>query len=429
MKRKYSQPCFPLVSGSAANRLLRCLAIGICVIGTLCARHADAAADNWLAAVSGDWTDGTKWSLGSPPAAVDDASLPFSGIAVSFNTNSSVNSLSSAANLTILGGSIGGSQANSATPVAINGGTLSLNGGGLSSLTLSPGAGAITVAANGGNFLSDVAINHNLSLDVNGYVQLYGSNSTSSSISLAGGANGIQLRDGNATLTVTSTGAIHGSGAVFQTFGGATLADNGTITADQSGNTLTLSPSFITGSGTLAATGGGILSIGGRLNGTGLKANVDATPGSQVIVDSGGLSGTLASTTGSGLSFSGNGNNFIDTATINGDLTFGGAAFAQVYNANTLSGTIHMAGTSNGIQLRDGNATLTVTSTGAIRGYGQIFQAFGGATLADNGIISADSAAQTLALNPSNITGSGILEAKNGGTLSIGGHLNGTDLK
>ena len=427
MNRKFSQFHRPVFRRPVFVRTRICVTIGIWVIGTLCARSSIAAPDNWLAAVSGDWSDGTKWSLGSPPVGGDDASIPFSGIAVSFNTNSSVNSLSSGADLTILGGSLTGSQANGATPVTINSGTLSLNGGGLSSLTLSPGAGAITVAANGGNSLSDVAIDHDISLELNGYVQVYGSNSTSASISLTGGANGIQLRDGNATLTVTSTGAIHGSGAVFQTFGGATLADNGTITADQLGKTLALNNSFITGSGTLAATGGGILSIGGRLNGTALKANVDATPGSQVIVDGGGLSGTLASSTGSGLSFAGNGGNFIDTATINGDLTFDGAAYAQVYNANTLSGTIHMAGTANGIQLRDGNAVLTVNSSGKIRGFGQVFQTFGGATLANSGTISADTAAQTLALNPSSITGSGTFEAKNGGVLSIGGLLNGSN--
>jgi len=92
-------------------------------------------------------------------------------------------------------------------------------------------------------------------------------------------------------------------------------------------------------------------------------------------------------------------------ATINGDLTFSGAAYAQVYNVNTLSGTIHMSGTSNGIQLRDGNAKLTVNSGGKIHGYGQVFQTFGGATLTINGTLSADVAAQTLALNNSNITG------------------------
>ena len=399
----------------------------IVLIAAFGGQRASGGADNWASAVSGDWADGTKWTLGSPPAGIDDASIPFGGIAVSFNTNASVNSLSSSADLTILGGTLAGSQANGVAPVIVGGGTLSLNGGGLSSLTLGAGAGAITVAANGGNFLSSVTLNHDLSLSTNGYVQVFGTNTNNNSIALTGGANGIQLRDGNALLVVSSSGAIHGSGAVFQTFGGATLQVDGTATADQSGKTLALNPSNITGSGTLAATGGGVLSIGGLLNGSALKANVDATPGSLVIVDGGGLSGTLASTTGSGLSFSGNGSNVISSATINGDLTFVGSAYAQVFNANTASGTIHMAGTSNGIQLRDGNAVLTIASSGKLQGYGQIFQTFGGATLENKGTISADTAAQTLVLNPSNITGSGTFEAKNGGVLSIGGTLNGSN--
>ena len=300
-----------------------------------------------------------------------------------------------------------------------------VDGGGLSGTLASTTGSGLSFSGNGGNFIDTATINGDLTFNGAAYAQVYNANSLSGTIHMAGTANGIQLRDGNAILTVTSAGAIRGYGQVFQTFGNATLSDNGTITADQAGKTLALNNSFITGSGALAATGGGILSIGGRLNGTALKANVDAIPGSQVIVDGGGLSGTLSGSTGSGLSFSGNGGNFIDTATINGDLTFGGTAYAQVYNANTLSGTIHMAGTANGIQLRDGNAKLTVNSGGKIQGYGQVFQTFGGATLANNGTVSADIAAQTLALNPSNITGSGVFEAKNGGVLSIGGLLNG----
>ena len=62
----------------------------------------------------------------------------------------------------------------------------------------------------------------------------------------------------------------------------STMSVHGSATADQSGKTLSLNSSNITGSGTLAATSGGTLSIGGLLNGTALKANVDSTPGSQV---------------------------------------------------------------------------------------------------------------------------------------------------
>src|ERR1700733_6978733 len=137
MKRNHSQFHPPATSGATGIRIKACVAIGICVIGTLCAHQSSAAPNNWLAAVNGDWADGSKWSLGSAPTSTDDASIPFSGIAVSFNTNSSINSLSGVADLTISGGALVGSQASSATPVTVNGGTLSLNGGGLSSLTLS----------------------------------------------------------------------------------------------------------------------------------------------------------------------------------------------------------------------------------------------------------------------------------------------------
>ena len=377
--------------------------------------------------MNGDWSDGSKWSQNASPISTDDASIPFTSITVTFNTSATVNSLDTSATLQLNGGSLSGGQANATTPITVSNGTLSLNGAGLSNLTLQAGAGAITVANNGGNYFSGIIANHNISLDSNGYVQVYNSNTVNSTISLTGGGNGIQLRDGNATLALSATGVIQGSAAVFETFGGATFADNGLINANQTGNTLSLNVDFITGAGALQATNGGILSIGGRLNGSGLNVSVDNAPGSLVTINGGGLSGTLASTTGTGLSFANNGGNFIDSATINGDLTFNGAAYAQVYNANTVSGTIHMAGTGNGIQLRDGNATLTIGPTGSMQGYGAIFQTFGGATLTNNGTISADTAGQTLTLNPSNITGSGTFEAKNGGVLSIGGLLNGSN--
>ena len=412
---------------AALSRIAAVCIVWIAVIGALNSPSAWGTTNSWLAAVSGDWSDVSKWSRNSSPVSTDDASIPFTGITVTFNTSATVNSLDTSAALLLNGGSLSGTQANAATAVTVSNGLLTLNGAGLSNLTLKAGAGTITVAANGGNSFNGIVVNHDISLDTNGYVQVFNSNTVNSTISLAGGGNGIQLRDGNATLGLSATGVIQGSAAVFETFGGATVADNGLINANQMGNTLSLNVDFITGAGTLQATNGGILSIGGRLNGSGLNVSVDNTAGIAVIINGGGLSGTLASTTGTGLSFAANGSNVIDSATINGDLTFAGAAYAQVFNANTVSGTIHMAGTSNGIQLRDGNATLTVNSGGAIRGYGAIFQTFGGATLANNGIVSADTAGQTLTLNPSNIGGSGTFEAKNGGVLSIGGLWNGNN--
>ncbi|HEY2883168.1 MAG TPA: hypothetical protein VGJ15_12060, partial [Pirellulales bacterium] len=411
-----------------ARRKITALAATFAVlIGASIATVANAATNSWLSAVNGDWSDGTKWSLGTSPGSSDDASIGFNTITVTFNTGATVNSLTTAAAaLQLNGGTLAGAQSSAATPVAVTDGTLTLSGTTLSNLTLAAGGGTISVANNGNNAFSGIVINHDVGLLANGYVQVFGTNTLNSTIALAGGGNGIQMHDSNALLTVSATGIIHGSAAIFNTFGGTTLADNGDINADQLGNTLALNASNVTGSGVLEATNGGTLSIGGLLNGSGLKVNVDNTPGSLVQINGGGLSGTLASTTGTGLSFANNDNNTISAATIKGDLTFAGAAYAQVFNANTLSATIHMAGTSNGIQLHDSNAVLTVDGTGAIRGFGTIFQTFGGTTLTNNGIISADASGKMLTLSPSNITGTGTFEAKNGGVLSIGGLLNGT---
>ena len=42
-----------------------------------------------------------------------------------------------------------------------------------------------------------------------------------------------------------------------------------------------------------------------------------------------------------------------------------GVAFAELINSNTISGTIHFSGTSNGIRFHDGNAVMNLT--GALR--------------------------------------------------------------
>ena len=165
---------------------------------------------------------------------------------------------------------------------------------------------------------------------------------------MAGTSNGIQLRDGNAVLNVGAAGAIRGYGQIFQTFGGATVANSGTISADTAATTLALNSSNISGGGIFEAKNGGVLSIGGLFNGSNAVVHVDADPNSAVVVNGGGLTGTFAASTGSGISFNGNGNNLINGATIAADLTFSGAAYAQVFNTNALTGTIHMAGVAMG---------------------------------------------------------------------------------
>jgi hypothetical protein len=296
-----------------------------------------------------------------------------------------------------------------------------INGGGLSGTLASTTGTGLSFANNGGNFIDTATINGDLTFPGSAYAQVFNANTLSGTIHMAGTGNGIQLRDGNATLTVNSAGAIRGYGAIFQTFGGATLANNGIISADTASQTLTLNPSNITGSGTFEAKNGGVLSIGGILNGNNAVVNVDANPNSAVLVNGGGLTGSFAASTGTGISFANNGGNTISSATIGADLTFAGAAYAQVYNANTLSSTIHMAGTGNGIQLRDGNAMLTIGPTGNMQGYGAVFETFGGSHLVNNGTIAANVAGKTLTFNNSFIANSSTITVQALSTLQVGG--------
>ncbi|HEV2972605.1 MAG TPA: PEP-CTERM sorting domain-containing protein, partial [Pirellulales bacterium] len=267
-----------------------------------------------------------------------------------------------------------------------------------------------------------VVANADLTFGNADYLLLVNANSAHN-IAMAGTSNGIRFNDGNASLTLTGT--LHGFGMTYNNGGGGTLVDNGTISADSAGNTLAINNTNLTGSGVLEAKNGGILSIGAVINGGGLKVNVDNNPNSIVEINGGGVTGTLGTSTGTGLSFAANGSNYISNATIASDLTFGQGGYALVYNANSVSGNINMASTSNGIRFNDSNASLTLTGT--LHGFGITYNNGGGGTLVNNGIVAGDVSGQTLYLETTNLGGNGVYEGISGGTLSIGGQLNGNN--
>ena len=245
------------------------------------------------------------------------------------------------------------------------------------------------------------------------FAEMYGgSNAVSGILTLAGGH--IRLHDINTVFTVTNTGSIVGDGLLDQYNNGATLTNNGIINANTKGQTLTLAPANITGSGTFQATNGGVLAVSGLL--TGSNANVHADTGT-VQVDSGGISGTFASATGTGFTFTNNGNNYISNAVVNGNVTFGNAAFAEVYGGNAFNGTA--AFTGGQARLHDINTTLTIGSVGSVLGYGTISQYNGGTTLTNNGAINANVNAQSLTVATGNFTNNGTAEATNGATLTV----------
>ncbi len=213
-----------------------------------------------------------------------------------------------------------------------------------------------------------------------------------------------------------------GFGLTYNFFTGGLLTNNGSISADVNAQTLRISQTFTNGSGNYDARNGGVLAISTNLSAGNSTITVDNSPGSAVLLDGGTISGTILSSTGSGLSVSANGNNAISSATLGNDITIAGTGYVQLFNANTISGTIHLASTGNGIQFHDGNAVLNLT--GSLRGYGQTYNFFNGGTLNNSGTLAADVAGQTLSINNSFLTSTGTISVSTVASMSIGGSFN-----
>jgi hypothetical protein len=93
---------------------------------------AQAATNTWKSAVSGNWSDGTKWSSGAPPASGDVAVIEVGG-----TYTVTVNSTATVAGLTV-------NAASGLATVVVAPGSLVVNGPGTfgvgSFLRLNPGA-------------------------------------------------------------------------------------------------------------------------------------------------------------------------------------------------------------------------------------------------------------------------------------------------
>jgi len=96
-------------------------------------------------------------------------------------------------------------------------------------------------------------------------------------------------------------------------------------------------------------------------------------------------------------------------------------AYLRLLNANTVNGTITMATTSHGLDIYSTNDSLTLSATGSLTGFGNVYQDGSGGFLINNGLVNANVSGKTLALTQTNTTNNsgGTLEATNGGTLNL----------
>lgn len=302
---------------------------------------------------------------------------------------------------------------------------------------------------NGTQIINNGAINvsaaaNNAILVLNSSTTLSGAGALTLSTSGAGGAF-IQQGVGGVTLTNQST--IQGAGVIGN--GGLALGNSGLVDANTSGQTLFLNGSGgVTNTGTLQASGGGILDLQSGTTNTG--ANITASgAGSTVNFQTAITGGTLNSSSGGTLQTITNGVATLNSVTISSGSTYTTGNNTDLFISGTLTnnGNLNVSSAANNSILGlnssttlTGGGTVTLSQSGA--GSAIIQQQVGGLTLenVDNtiqgagtigngglalqndaaGKIIANATGQTLALNgAAGVTNSGLLKATNGGTLLI----------
>jgi hypothetical protein len=351
------------------------------------------------------------------------------------------------------------------------------------------GTGVFTAVSSGSNILNNVSFNGNLdlasianarerivgTLTLNGAANVSNGGILSLDSSITPGTNvvvngtgvinlndpGARLSiDGAGTTTLASTVVVRGQGNIGTALfagGDNVLTNNGRISADVAGGTLTITrpgnAGRVVNNNTLDARGGGTLVISTAVNNSG--GVINALNGSSVLLNGITVTGGAMVTTGTGaIQVASSGANALDGVTLNGlmDMATVANSRQRLINTNTLNGVVNVANggilsldgsTSTGgtvvvggtgvINLNapgarlsiEGAGTTTLASGLTVRGQGNVGTALfagGNNTLINNGTITADVAGGTLTItrpaNAGTVQGTGTLQA-NGGRLEI----------
>jgi hypothetical protein len=263
-------------------------------------------------------------------------------------------------------------------------------------------------------------------------------------------SNRLNLEAGDLTLGAGVTVRGHTGYVGQQNFVGGTanLINNGSISADVSGGTITLAPNGVTtNNGTLSAQNGGTLLLNSNVTNN-AGGQIIAGAGSTVVQNGVTLNGVI-NVVGSGtFKPSNSGGNFLNAATLSGNLDMAGAvAIERVtgglsLNAGTIKigqgsilatqGNQTISGTgsivfadnnpSNRLNLEAGNLTLGAgVSVRGNTGYiGQQVFVGGTANLTNNGSISADVSGGTITVAPNGaFTNNGTLNTATGATIVL----------
>ena len=432
--------------------------------------------NSWKAAVSGDFDDASKWSLGHVPTATEDAvvSVIGTGLTITHNTSAAdaVHSLVSNQPFTLSSGSMA-----VGTTIEVDN-TFTLSGGTLRGGTDLPGSGGQGLTGTGGT-LDGVTVNGSFAvsgtvyvshdLTLNGTATLGSATGTGvlsftdAAAQTLGGAGTVVLGGYNYYLSgvAVATGLTIGSGVAvrgqngfvgYDYYGGgsarATLTNLGTIAADVSGGTISVTAAGGTNTGTVSASAGAKLNLpgafgapaGGTLSlGGGGTVVVSGTAANETIAIAAGTTATLNYATLDGVtvngSFAVSGTVYVShDLTLNGTATLGSATGTGVLSftdaaAQTLggAGTVVLGGYNyylSGVAVATG---LTIGSGVAVRGQNGFvgYDYYGGgsarATLTNLGTIAADVSGGTISVTAAGGTNTGTVSASAGAKLNLPG--------
>ena len=212
----------PLISGAATLALL-----------TGVTRSLGDTLSQWVAAVSGNWTDPTKWDDGEPNNGGSDfdASIAASGTAytVTLNSNITVDGLTlNSANATVDQTSGTLTLANGGT-AALTAGTYDLDGGTISNSIITASGSVLQVSSNSGNMLTGDTITGDIFANTTSAAVQIGGGTTFTTAHLAGSGSSIgfqnnQTLGGGTTVSTISFENGAGSRSVENTAAGSTNA-------------------------------------------------------------------------------------------------------------------------------------------------------------------------------------------------------------
>jgi hypothetical protein len=339
------------------------------------------------------------------------------------------------------------------TSETFNIGTLTLSNAG-DSVTLANNAtlqasgnisNAGTITANAGGNVTGLYLDNSLTLSGSGSIVL-----TSNNSNYTGYVYGV------AGSILTTSSNIVGAGIVGN--GELNFINSGTINANSNGLDLFVNPDTCTGctnsntSGTLEATNGGILTLSnGTWTNTGGTIKASGT-GSAVNLQSGVsiTGGTLTTSSGGVINDVSGHDIFLTNVTNSGNYVVQNNALTEISGTLTNTGTITIdaAGNVSGLYLTgnttlSGSGTVTLTSTNnnwtgyiygatgavltnqsTINGWGTIGNGQIQIANASNGVINSNLSGGNITVNPLTSvtsTNAGLMEATNGGTLSMSG--------